>query len=195
MGRGAVRESMRIPVAYRLPSRPNRKGSSKIKYLLPVCAEHGILPITPDERGSGFVDPPPGAWSKVTDAVKPGVADPCWANWLAGASVVWRPFLDWHCCVCPPEDRPLPARFTGRARTEGVQVSPCGSRCRRGLRPRRLRQLVAGVRVGESVLQCEGKARENAMRVKRQDAVPGVMIKVFRPDTDERDRGARRRGW
>jgi hypothetical protein len=53
MGRGAVRESMRIPVAYRLPSRPNRKGSSKIKYLLPVCAEHGILPITPDERGSG----------------------------------------------------------------------------------------------------------------------------------------------
>ena len=48
--------------------------------------------------------------------------------------------------------------------------------------------------VGESVLQYEGKAGENAMRVKRQDAVPGVGIEVFRPGADERDRGARRRG-
>jgi hypothetical protein len=32
------------------------------------------------------------------------------------------------------------------------------------------------------------------MRVTRQDAVLGVVIEVFRPDGDERDPGARRRG-
>jgi len=48
--------------------------------------------------------------------------------------------------------------------------------------------------VGESVLQYEGKAAENAMHVKRHDAVPGVGIEVLRPGADERDRGARRRG-
>jgi hypothetical protein len=34
--------------------------------------------------------------------------------------------------------------------------------------------------VGESVVQYEGKAGENAMRLKRKDAVPGVTIEVFR---------------
>jgi hypothetical protein len=48
--------------------------------------------------------------------------------------------------------------------------------------------------VSESVVQYGEKAGENAMRLKRQDAVPGVTIKVFRPDVDERDPGARRRG-
>jgi hypothetical protein len=44
------------------------------------------------------------------------------------------------------------------------------------------------------MLQYEGKAAENAMHVKRQDAVPGVGIEVLGPGADERDRGARRRG-